>query len=127
MFCTLRWQTFIYHYDPRISSFPFSKFPYHYLGFSLVGFTMFHFLRFRILHHYSTFIVTLTIYKYLGYFTAVSIKYYLKLFFPLTRTLMTSQSLWAWTFLYITSNTAFAKALIIFYFVVIFHSINCFF
>ena len=60
-------------YDPGLSSFPFTKLPYHYLGFSLVGFTMFHFLRFQILHHYSTFIITLIISKDLDYFIAVSI------------------------------------------------------
>ena len=113
MFCTLRWQTSIYHYDPRISSFPFSKFPYHYLGFSLAGFTMFHFLRFRIIHHYSTFIVTLTIYFYLGYFTAVSICILLKVIFSFNTNFNNISVIVSMDFPLYYKNTAFAKAFIL--------------
>ena len=88
MFCTT-WVAniyLLYFYNPRLCSFPLPRLPYHYLGFSLVGFTMFHFLRFQILHHYSTFTITLTISEDLGYFIAVSIKLPRVIFSPSANT-----------------------------------------
>ena len=46
--------------------------------------------------------------KDLGYFRAVS-KSYLGLFFPLAQTLQSSQTVWAWTFLYITRMQHLSK------------------
>ena len=121
-----RWQTFIYLFDPGFCSFPIPKLPYHNLGFSLVGFTMFHFLRFQILHHYSTFIITLTILYNLGYFIAVSTEVLLKVIVSFNTNTNNIAAIVSMHFPLYYKNIAFAKALFIF-FILLFITIYNFF
>lgn len=74
-------------------------FPYLNLGFSLVGFTAFHSNVSVGLRHCGTF-MTFTISEDLGVHPPLDAPIYLDLFFHLAQTLLASQLVRAWTFLY---------------------------